>query len=68
MPKKSVQEYRVLRDWTFVPTRTVVQTFKVGTIARGLTRRCVEAGIAASALQPMTASNRSTSHGKTDHL
>jgi hypothetical protein len=68
MPKRSAKEYEVLRDWTFVHSRSVVQVFKTGTIARGLTRRCVEAGIAANALQPMTASKRSTSHGKTDHL
>lgn len=69
MPKGSQKEYRVLRDWTFVPARNVVQTFKVGTIARGLTRRCIEAGIAANALQPLTpAIKRSLSHGKTDHL
>lgn len=68
MPQRSSKEYEVLRDWTFVHTRNIVQAFKAGTIARGLTRRCVEAGIAANALQPMTASNRRTSHGKTDNL
>lgn len=45
------KEYRVLRDWTFSPRPNVVQAFKAGTIAKGLTRRCAEAGIAASALQ-----------------
>jgi hypothetical protein len=66
MPVK--KEYRVLRDWSFAATRTSVQAFKVGTIAKGLTRRCAEAGIAANALQPMTASNRRSSHGKTDNV
>ena len=66
MPVK--KEYRVLRDWTFCPTRNVVQTFRVGTIARGLTRRCVEAGIAADALQPIPAIRRSLSNGKTYNL
>jgi hypothetical protein len=68
MPRSSQKKYRVVRDWTFVPSRNVVQTFKVGTIAQGLTRRCVEAGIAANALQPLTARKRSLSNGKTHHL
>ena len=68
MPKKSIKEYRVIRDWTFVPTRNVVQVFKTGTIARGLTRRCIEAGIAANALEPSTAIRRNSSNGKTDNL
>ncbi len=68
MPKPSVKEYRVLRDWSFCPTRTSVQAFKAGTIAKGLTRRCVEAGIAANALQPLIAIKRSHPHGKTDNL
>jgi hypothetical protein len=53
MPVK--KEYAVLRDWTFSPRPNVVQAFKAGTIAKGLTRRCVIAGIAANALQPLNA-------------
>lgn len=68
MPKGSQKEYRVLRDWTFVPARNMVQAFKAGTVARGLTRRCIEAGIAANALEPSSAIKRRSSHGKTDHL
>ena len=66
MPKQ--KEYRVLHDFTFVPRPSVVQTFTAGTIVRGLTRDCVEAGIAENALQPLTANKGDLSNGETDDL
>lgn len=66
MPRQS-KEYRVLHDFTFVPSPSVVQTFKEGAIVRGLTRECVKAGLAENALQPLTA-KRGNSNGKTDDL
>lgn len=62
MPEPSRKEYRVLRDWDFVPRPNVVQAFKAGTIARGLTRACASAGVAAGALQPINA-ERGLSNG-----
>lgn len=66
MPRQ--KEYRVRHDWTFVPRPSVVQTFKAGAIVRGLTRECVEAGLAENALQPLTAEKGASTDGETDDL
>lgn len=67
MPKPS-REFRVLHDFTFVPRPSVVQTYKAGAIVRGLTRECVQAGLAENALQPLTANKGASTDGETDDL